>query len=146
MKNWQSEINDDLYFPMLWYELFAEWVCSSYTETIPQKLSGIISSYNYIFNSSFVFFIFRCCFKHDWCYSTTSCKFLAYNLPYFVPYKWKCNAGSPKCCMIDIHNTWNFTIKSLINVFISDHKNRGRRSCSEEQRYMCWQIIPIENC
>jgi len=52
----------------------------------------------------------RCCFKHDWCYSTTSCKFLAYNLPYFVPYKWKCNAGSPKCY----------------------HKNRGRRSCSEE--------------
>ena len=55
MKNWQSEINDDLYFPMLWYELFAEWVCSSYTEIIPQKLSGIISSYNYIFNASFLF-------------------------------------------------------------------------------------------
>jgi len=38
-----------------------------------------------------------CCKMHDWCYSTTSCNFLAYNLPYFVPYKWSCNGGSPVC-------------------------------------------------
>lgn len=34
---------------------------------------------------------------HDWCYTTTSCMALEYNLPYFVPYKWKCNRGSPYC-------------------------------------------------
>ena len=34
---------------------------------------------------------------HDWCYTTTSCMALEYNLPYFVPYKWKCNGGSPYC-------------------------------------------------
>ena len=63
---------------------------------------------------------------HDWCYTTTSCMFLQvgflerhkykytntqihntttslshpflqYNLPYFVPYKWRCNGGSPYC-------------------------------------------------
>lgn len=39
----------------------------------------------------------RCCKMHDWCYSTTTCNFLEYNLPYFVPYKWKCNGGSPIC-------------------------------------------------
>ena len=33
----------------------------------------------------------------DWCYTTTSCMFLQYNLPYFVPYKWKCNGGAPYC-------------------------------------------------
>jgi len=39
----------------------------------------------------------RCCKMHDWCYTTTSCMLLEYNLPYFVPYKWKCNGGSPYC-------------------------------------------------
>jgi len=39
----------------------------------------------------------RCCKMHDWCYTTTSCMFLQYNLPYFVPYKWRCNGGSPYC-------------------------------------------------
>ena len=34
---------------------------------------------------------------HDWCYTTTSCRLLEYNLPYFVPYKWKCNGGAPYC-------------------------------------------------
>ena len=34
---------------------------------------------------------------HDWCYTTTSCMFFQYNLPYFVPYKWKCNGGAPYC-------------------------------------------------
>jgi hypothetical protein len=23
--------------------------------------------------------------------------FLQYNLPYFVPYKWRCNGGAPYC-------------------------------------------------
>merc|ERR1719278_1040751 len=39
----------------------------------------------------------RCCKMHDWCYTTTSCMFFQYNLPYFVPYKWKCNGGAPYC-------------------------------------------------
>merc|ERR1719245_2653828 len=39
----------------------------------------------------------RCCKMHDWCYTTTTCMILQYNLPYFVPYKWKCNGGSPYC-------------------------------------------------
>jgi len=39
----------------------------------------------------------RCCKMHDWCYTTTSCMILQYNLPYFVPYKWKCNGGAPYC-------------------------------------------------
>merc|ERR1712106_762949 len=33
----------------------------------------------------------RCCKMHDWCYSQTC------TLPYFVPYKWKCNGGAPYC-------------------------------------------------
>ena len=41
--------------------------------------------------------IFSCCKMHDWCYTTTSCMFFQYNLPYFVPYKWKCNGGAPYC-------------------------------------------------
>merc|ERR1712117_119820 len=52
----------------------------------------------------------RCCYKHDWCYSTTSCRNLEYTLPYFVPYKWKCNGGYPICI----------------------HKNPGVKSCNEE--------------
>jgi len=39
----------------------------------------------------------RCCKMHDWCYTTTTCMILQYNLPYFVPYKWKCNGGAPYC-------------------------------------------------
>jgi len=39
----------------------------------------------------------RCCKMHDWCYYQTTCKFLEYNLPYFVPYKWTCNGGAPYC-------------------------------------------------
>ena len=38
-----------------------------------------------------------CCKTHDWCYSSTSCNALKANLPYFVPYRWKCNRGSPYC-------------------------------------------------
>jgi len=38
-----------------------------------------------------------CCKMHDWCYSTSSCKGLAWHLPYFVPFKWKCNGGAPYC-------------------------------------------------
>jgi len=39
----------------------------------------------------------RCCKMHDWCYSTTSCNGLQSSLPYFIPYKWKCNGGAPYC-------------------------------------------------
>jgi len=39
----------------------------------------------------------RCCKMHDWCYTVTSCMNLEYSLPYFVPYKWTCNGGSPYC-------------------------------------------------
>ncbi|XP_023334857.1 acidic phospholipase A2 [Eurytemora carolleeae] len=39
----------------------------------------------------------RCCKMHDWCYTTTTCVNLEYNLPYFVPYKWTCNGGAPYC-------------------------------------------------
>jgi len=38
-----------------------------------------------------------CCKMHDWCYSTSSCEGLAWHLPYFVPFKWKCNGGAPYC-------------------------------------------------
>jgi len=38
-----------------------------------------------------------CCKMHDWCYTTTSCMGLDWDLPYFVPFKWKCNGGSPYC-------------------------------------------------
>jgi len=38
-----------------------------------------------------------CCKMHDWCYTTTNCQTLEYNLPYFVPYKWSCNGGAPYC-------------------------------------------------
>lgn len=38
-----------------------------------------------------------CCKMHDWCYTTTSCHGLEWDLPYFVPFKWKCNGGSPYC-------------------------------------------------
>lgn len=38
-----------------------------------------------------------CCKMHDWCYSTSSCHGLEWDLPYFVPFKWKCNGGAPYC-------------------------------------------------
>jgi secretory phospholipase A2 len=38
-----------------------------------------------------------CCKMHDWCYTTTTCHGLEWDLPYFVPFKWKCNGGSPYC-------------------------------------------------
>jgi len=38
-----------------------------------------------------------CCKMHDWCYTTTTCMGLEWNLPYFVPFKWKCNGGAPYC-------------------------------------------------
>ena len=47
-------------------------------------------------------FPFRCCKMHDWCYSTSSCKGLAWHLPYFVPFKWKCNGGAPYCSKLMI--------------------------------------------
>ena len=34
---------------------------------------------------------------HDWCYTTTTCMGLQYDLPYFVGFKWKCNGGAPYC-------------------------------------------------
>jgi len=38
-----------------------------------------------------------CCKMHDWCYTTSNCMGLNYDLPYFVPFKWKCNGGAPYC-------------------------------------------------
>lgn len=38
-----------------------------------------------------------CCKMHDWCYTTSTCMGLDYDLPYFVPFKWKCNGGAPYC-------------------------------------------------
>ena len=37
---------------------------------------------------------------HDWCYTTTTCHGLEWDLPYFVPFKWKCNGGAPYCSKI----------------------------------------------
>ena len=42
-------------------------------------------------------FVFSCCKMHDWCYTTTTCMGFEWNLPYFVPFKWKCNGGAPYC-------------------------------------------------
>ena len=53
-------------------------------------------SMNHI-TSQYMVFSCRCCKMHDWCYTTTTCMILQYNLPYFVPYKWKCNGGAPYC-------------------------------------------------
>ena len=44
----------------------------------------------------------RCCKMHDWCYTTTNCMRLQHTLPYFVPYKWKCNGGAPYCSELSI--------------------------------------------
>jgi len=38
-----------------------------------------------------------CCKMHDWCYTTTTCMGIEWQLPYFVPFKWKCNGGAPYC-------------------------------------------------
>lgn len=38
-----------------------------------------------------------CCKMHDWCYTTSDCHGLEWDLPYFVPFKWKCNGGAPYC-------------------------------------------------
>ena len=43
---------------------------------------------------------YRCCKMHDWCYTTTTCHGLEWDLPYFVPFKWKCNGGAPYCSKI----------------------------------------------
>ena len=59
-------------------------------------LTGTPYSLCHVITSCLVFCC-RCCKMHDWCYTTTSCMILQYNLPYFVPYKWKCNGGAPYC-------------------------------------------------
>lgn len=45
----------------------------------------------------FMNYYFRCCKMHDWCYTTTTCMGFEWQLPYFVPFKWKCNGGAPYC-------------------------------------------------
>ena len=64
--------------------------------------------------TSCLVFCCRCCKMHDWCYTTTSCMILQYNLPYFVPYKWKCNGGAPYCgqylCLCYILTSINFSV------------------------------------
>jgi secretory phospholipase A2 len=47
-----------------------------------------------------------CCKMHDWCYSTSDCHGLEWDLPYFVPFKWKCNGGAPYCIPGRTKRTW----------------------------------------
>ena len=54
----------------------------------------------------FLLFFSRCCKMHDWCYTTTSCMGLDWDLPYFVPFKWKCNGGSPYCSKFHNKQEW----------------------------------------
>ncbi|TRY69551.1 hypothetical protein TCAL_15090 [Tigriopus californicus] len=55
----------------------------------------------------------KCCKMHDMCYTTTTCMDLQYHLPYFVPFKWKCNGGAPYCIP-------------------GNRRNNGRDSCSHQ--------------
>ena len=64
---------------------------------------------------------------HDWCYTTTSCAALEYNLPYFVPYKWKCNRGSPYCG----NNPLNKNSIRLCKYSVDAGKGQGSR-CSHQ--------------
>ena len=49
----------------------------------------------------------KCCKMHDWCYTTTTCMGLQYDLPYFVGYKWKCNGGAPYCSKNNVNSLRN---------------------------------------
>ena len=73
--------------------------------------------------------IFSCCKMHDWCYTTTSCMALEYNLPYFVPYKWKCNGGSPYCGKIWHSTNTNILLRNLD--LVGDRRSKGT-SCSHQ--------------
>ena len=64
------------------------------------------------------FILNRCCKMHDWCYTTTTCHGLEWDLPYFVPFKWKCNGGSPYCsklkCIVYVH-FYTFIKKQMLS-------------------------------
>ena len=65
---------------------------------------------------------------HDWCYTTTSCMFFQYNLPYFVPYKWKCNGGAPYCGKYRSRGRWRFSWSYIVPV----GDRAGGDSCSHQ--------------
>jgi len=87
----------------------------------------------------------RCCKMHDWCYSTftTSCKLLEYNLPYFVPYKWKCNGGSPYCISGTKPNSAHSTCSNqlcecdvqFVNCLRQFHCPKKKAMCRSPWRY-----------
>ena len=55
---------------------------------------------------------------HDWCYTTTTCHGLEWDLPYFVPFKWKCNGGAPYCSKIQfIDPTIHINKESILAQF-----------------------------
>ena len=51
---------------------------------------------------------------HDWCYTTTTCHGLEWDLPYFVPFKWKCNGGAPYCSKIQFTNLMIYIDKTIL--------------------------------
>ena len=81
---------------------------------------------------------------HDWCYTTTTCHGLEWDLPYFVPFKWKCNGGAPYCSKIQFINRIihisNFSIILLTFFYYvillltvpGKTKRSGRNSCSHQ--------------
>ena len=54
---------------------------------------------------------------HDWCYTTTTCHGLEWDLPYFVPFKWKCNGGAPYCSKIQFTNLMIYINTILAQLF-----------------------------
>ena len=84
---------------------------------------------------------------HDWCYTTTTCHGLEWDLPYFVPFKWKCNGGSPYCSKYIL--IWKYLKLPLIVFSSSFYRSKthyanfstlvpgktrktGRNSCSHQ--------------
>jgi len=76
-------------------QLAGMMVCS--TKCDPLSFKGYGCYCGFLGDGEPVDAIDMCCKMHDWCYTTTSCMGLDWDLPYFVPFKWKCNGGSPYC-------------------------------------------------
>ena len=78
----------------------------------------------------------RCCKMHDWCYTTTSCMFFQYNLPYFVPYKWKCNGGAPYCgkytTPLSTHALQGWVVVEGTDFILPVGDRKGGDSCSHQ--------------
>ena len=74
------------------FHLYSMMSCTTNCDPLSYKGYGCYCGF--LGSGTIVDAIDNCCMRHDSCYSDAPC---SQALVYFVPYKWKCNGGSPYC-------------------------------------------------